>query len=36
MNRIAVIAIGGNSLVRDDAHQAVEDQYDAICETAKA
>lgn len=36
MNRIAVIAIGGNSLVRDDAHQAVEDQYDAICETAKS
>lgn len=35
MNPIAVIAIGGNSLVRDSAHQAVEDQYDAICETAR-
>lgn len=36
MNQIAVIAIGGNSLVRDNAHQAVEDQYDAVCETARS
>ncbi len=36
MSRIAVIAIGGNSLVRDNAHQAVEDQYDAICETTRS
>ncbi len=35
MSKIAVIAIGGNSLVLDNGHQTVEDQYDAICETAK-
>lgn len=35
MNKIAVIAIGGNSLVLDNGHQTVEDQYDAVCETAK-
>ena len=29
----AVIAIGGNSLIRDSAHQTVEDQYDAAAET---
>ena len=36
MSQIAVIAIGGNSLVRDNAHQAVEDQYTAVCETARS
>ena len=36
MNKIAVIAIGGNSLVRDNDHQTVEDQYVAVCETAKS
>jgi carbamate kinase len=35
MSKVAVIAIGGNSLVLDNAHQTVEDQYDAVCETAK-
>jgi carbamate kinase len=35
MSKLAVIAIGGNSLVRDNAHQTVKDQYDAVCETAK-
>lgn len=35
MSKLAVIAIGGNSLVRDNAHQTVEDQYDAVCETAR-
>lgn len=35
MSKVAVIAIGGNSLVIDNAHQTVEDQYDAVCETAK-
>lgn len=35
MSNLAVIAIGGNSLIRDSAHQSVEDQYVAICETAK-
>jgi carbamate kinase len=32
---LAVVAVGGNALIRDDAHQALNDQYDAVCETAK-
>ncbi|MEG6584662.1 carbamate kinase [Dendrosporobacter sp. 1207_IL3150] len=35
MNKLAVVAIGGNSLIRDNVHQTVQDQYDAVCETAK-
>ncbi|HVJ50246.1 carbamate kinase [Desulfitobacterium sp.] len=35
MNKLAVVAIGGNSLIRDNAHQSVEDQYAAIVETAR-
>lgn len=31
--KIAVIAIGGNSLIKDKAHQTVEDQYQAAKET---
>ncbi len=31
----AVVAIGGNSLVKDKAHRAIHDQYKAITETAK-
>ena len=31
--KIAVIAIGGNSLIKDAAHQTVEDQYEAAKET---
>ena len=31
--KIAVIAIGGNSLIKDAAHQSVEDQYEAARET---
>jgi carbamate kinase len=31
--KIAVIAIGGNSLIKDGKHQSVEDQYDAAHET---
>jgi len=31
--KIAVIAIGGNSLIKDAAHQSVEDQYEATRET---
>jgi len=31
--KIAVIAIGGNSLIKDSAHQTVEDQYEAAKET---
>ena len=34
MNRkVAVVAIGGNSLIKDKAHQTVEDQYQAAKET---
>ena len=32
--KIAVVAIGGNSLIKDTAHQSVEDQEDALRETA--
>jgi len=35
MSKLAVIAIGGNSLIKDSGHQEVSDQYDAICETVK-
>ncbi len=34
MNKIAVVAIGGNSLIKDKSHQTVEDQYEAVKETA--
>jgi len=34
MGKLAVVAIGGNSLIKDEAHKTVEDQYAAICETA--
>lgn len=34
-NKLAVIAIGGNSLILDKEHQTVEDQYSAICTTAE-
>ncbi len=32
--KVAVIAIGGNSLIKDKSHQTVEDQYQAATETA--
>jgi carbamate kinase len=32
-NNIAVVAIGGNSLIKDPQHQSVEDQYQASKET---
>lgn len=35
MKPLAIIAIGGNSLIKDQQHQQVEDQYDAVCETVK-
>jgi carbamate kinase len=31
--QVAVVAIGGNSLIKDKKHQTVEDQYDAARET---
>jgi carbamate kinase len=33
--KIAVVAIGGNSLIRDSKHVSVEDQEDALRETAR-
>ncbi len=35
MPRIAVIAIGGNSLIKDELHRSVADQYDAVVETTR-
>ena len=35
MPKLLVIAIGGNSLIKDPRYQRVEDQYSAICETAR-
>jgi carbamate kinase len=35
MPKLLVIAIGGNSLIKDPHRQRVEDQYAAICETAQ-
>jgi carbamate kinase len=32
--KVAVVAIGGNSLIRDKAHQSVSDQYDSVHETS--
>jgi carbamate kinase len=32
--KLAVVAIGGNSLIKDSKHQSVEDQQDALRETA--
>ncbi|HMQ51335.1 MAG TPA: carbamate kinase [Anaerolineae bacterium] len=34
-NKLAVIAIGGNSLIKDEAHKTVPDQYQAAGETAE-
>jgi carbamate kinase len=34
MGKLAVVAIGGNSLIKDKEHRTVQDQYDAIAETA--
>ena len=33
MGKLVVVAIGGNSLIKDPEHQSVADQYAAICET---
>ncbi len=33
MENFAIVAIGGNSLIRDKAHRRVEDQYEAIKQT---
>lgn len=34
MNKIAVLAIGGNSLIKDKEHESAADEYKTICETA--
>jgi len=31
---LAVVAVGGNALIRDAQHTALSDQYDAVCATA--
>jgi carbamate kinase len=33
-NKVAVVAIGGNSLIKDERHKSVEDQYQAAKETS--
>jgi len=33
MSKVAVVAIGGNSLIKDEKHKSVEDQYQAAKET---
>src|SRR5512140_1172717 len=33
--KVAVVAIGGKSLIKDKGHQSVEEQYDAAHETTK-
>jgi carbamate kinase len=35
MKKLAVVAIGGNSLIRDPGHQSVEDQEEALRDTAR-
>jgi carbamate kinase len=34
-NKVAVVAIGGNSLIKDEKHKTVEDQYQAALETTR-
>jgi carbamate kinase len=35
LNRLAVVAVGGNSLIRDKAHESIPDQYEAAAITAR-
>lgn len=35
MAKLAVIAVGGNSLILDEKHRSVQDQYDATVETCR-
>jgi carbamate kinase len=32
---LAVVAVGGNALIRDDQHQSLADQYEAVCAAAE-
>ncbi|NLL37048.1 MAG: carbamate kinase [Fretibacterium sp.] len=34
MSKLAIVAVGGNSLIQDESRKTVEDQYEAICATA--
>lgn len=34
MGKTVVVAIGGNSLVKDNGHESIQDQYEAVCEIA--
>jgi len=34
MGELVLIAVGGNSLIKDAQHKTVQDQYRAVCETA--
>ena len=34
MQKVAVVAVGGNALIRDAQHSSLDDQYDAVCATA--
>lgn len=34
MSKLAIVAIGGNSLIKDEAHKTVPDQFDAVRKTA--
>lgn len=34
MDKLVIVAIGGNSLVRDGGRNTIQDQYEAVCETA--
>ncbi|MEC1717305.1 carbamate kinase [Schinkia azotoformans] len=34
MEKLVIVAIGGNSLVRENGRDSVQDQYEAVCETA--
>jgi carbamate kinase len=34
VTKLAIVAIGGNSLIKDEAHQSVPDQFNAVRETA--
>jgi carbamate kinase len=34
LSKLAVVAIGGNSLIKDEAHKSVHDQFNAVRETA--
>src|SRR5512141_840885 len=35
MTKLAVVAVGGNSLIQDEGHRSVQAQYDATVETCR-